>query len=328
MLVRSATNHIVYGSLINAEFPGNDGLFLAVGNPFTYFAYLLFRKLVAWLSEFLRHVIHIRGMCAEKQMGGVATMTVIALVTNLKAIRDRAKVKFIANSGGNPRSIGVMQVSPRFDGSTLPQPTLIRAALDDTGPKAYFERAFLDRGQWSKHGMVSVNKPFRMTRKPSHLSASFNRDTGIFAASALTLAVGLQQSVLGDPGGVILEIVREMGRGCRIAHVVSSFIAIGQSQGRLQPSPGTSYWCATGVFYHRCIINTTVMEGFCIFLPVARHGYHGLLLELKITPNKPSAAQLEWIRRLTAEGYLCQVLWDDPAAVMALLEWYLEGKEP
>ena len=62
-----------------------------------------------------------------------------------------------------------------------------------------------------------------------------------------------------------------------------------------------------------------------LFLPVARHGYHGLFIELKCGSNKPSQVQRDWVRNLTAEGYLCKVLWDDVDNVMWLIEWYLEG---
>ena len=60
-------------------------------------------------------------------------------------------------------------------------------------------------------------------------------------------------------------------------------------------------------------------------LPVARQGYHGLYIELKVGKNEPSQKQLEWIRKLRGEGYRCEVIWDSVAAVMAIIEDYLEG---
>jgi len=63
-----------------------------------------------------------------------------------------------------------------------------------------------------------------------------------------------------------------------------------------------------------------------LLLPVARQGYHGLFLELKVSPNKPSQAQLDWLRNLRSEGYLCHVVWDSVDEAMGLIEWYLEGK--
>jgi hypothetical protein len=63
-----------------------------------------------------------------------------------------------------------------------------------------------------------------------------------------------------------------------------------------------------------------------LFLPVARHGYHGLFIELKCGDNKPTEPQTNWLRHLKAEGYLCHVLRDDPKEVIGMIEWYLEKK--
>lgn len=40
-----------------------------------------------------------------------------------------------------------------------------------------------------------------------------------------------------------------------------------------------------------------------LFLPVARHGFHGLFIELKTATGRPSKEQLEWLDRLATEGY-------------------------
>lgn len=40
-----------------------------------------------------------------------------------------------------------------------------------------------------------------------------------------------------------------------------------------------------------------------VCLPVARGGYHGLYLELKVKPNKPTENQIIWIDALNAQGY-------------------------
>jgi len=63
-----------------------------------------------------------------------------------------------------------------------------------------------------------------------------------------------------------------------------------------------------------------------LMLPVARQGYHGLFVELKCGPNKPSEAQQDWLRNLRSEGYLCHVVWDSVDEAMGLIEEYLEGK--
>jgi len=40
-----------------------------------------------------------------------------------------------------------------------------------------------------------------------------------------------------------------------------------------------------------------------IFLPVSRHGYHGLYLELKTKTGRLSKAQKSWIVNVRAQGY-------------------------
>lgn len=44
-------------------------------------------------------------------------------------------------------------------------------------------------------------------------------------------------------------------------------------------------------------------------LPVARGGYHGLYIELKIPGGRASPAQRAWIAALNAEGYMAAVCW-------------------
>lgn len=62
-----------------------------------------------------------------------------------------------------------------------------------------------------------------------------------------------------------------------------------------------------------------------LLLPCQRHGYAGLFIELKVSPNKPSEAQREWIRKLQMEGFYCKVVWDSVDETMCLIEWYLES---
>lgn len=44
-----------------------------------------------------------------------------------------------------------------------------------------------------------------------------------------------------------------------------------------------------------------------IMLAVARSGFHGLFIELKVGKNKTSPLQDEWIERLMLAGYKCAV---------------------
>lgn len=62
-----------------------------------------------------------------------------------------------------------------------------------------------------------------------------------------------------------------------------------------------------------------------VCLPVARGGYFGLYIEMKIKGNKPSNAQLWWIDKLQKEGYLVWVCYGFEAAKEKILG-YLEGE--
>ncbi len=58
-----------------------------------------------------------------------------------------------------------------------------------------------------------------------------------------------------------------------------------------------------------------------VCLPVARQGWHGLFIELKYGRNKPEPRQLEWLERLTEQGYLAIVCWGWQEAVEAVKEY-------
>ena len=60
-------------------------------------------------------------------------------------------------------------------------------------------------------------------------------------------------------------------------------------------------------------------------LPVARSGYHGLYIELKVEKNKPTELQLEWLAALKQQGYAAVVCygWQEAANI---IEKYLGGK--
>lgn len=44
-----------------------------------------------------------------------------------------------------------------------------------------------------------------------------------------------------------------------------------------------------------------------ICLPIARNGYHGFYIELKVGTNKPTKEQLQWLDALRLEGYMVDV---------------------
>jgi len=60
--------------------------------------------------------------------------------------------------------------------------------------------------------------------------------------------------------------------------------------------------------------------------PIARGGYHGFRLEIKIGRNQPSPMQIAIINLLRAEGHFCVVVWDSLEQVFELCEAYLQGE--
>ncbi len=64
-----------------------------------------------------------------------------------------------------------------------------------------------------------------------------------------------------------------------------------------------------------------------IWLPVARCGYHGLVIELKAPGGRASREQKAWLKALEEQGWLAAVC---VGAVEArrLLQQYLEGSSP
>jgi hypothetical protein len=58
-------------------------------------------------------------------------------------------------------------------------------------------------------------------------------------------------------------------------------------------------------------------------LPIARLGFHGMFIELKIGKNKPSPEQVKFLDRLADNGYYAAVCWGAEEAIHAIKE-YLE----
>lgn len=61
-----------------------------------------------------------------------------------------------------------------------------------------------------------------------------------------------------------------------------------------------------------------------IMLPVARNGFHGLYIELKVGKNKASADQKWWLSETTKQGYYSTVCYGWVEA-KEVIEKYLEG---
>lgn len=64
-----------------------------------------------------------------------------------------------------------------------------------------------------------------------------------------------------------------------------------------------------------------------LFLPIARHGYHGLFIELKVRKMNLSDEQKAWRQILLEQGYFWSAIRDEAEVVIQLLEWYLEADE-
>lgn len=61
-----------------------------------------------------------------------------------------------------------------------------------------------------------------------------------------------------------------------------------------------------------------------VWLPVARGGFHGLVIEMKTAKGRASPEQKAWLNALTAEGWLALVCVGAEKAI-GMVEAYLEG---
>jgi len=59
-----------------------------------------------------------------------------------------------------------------------------------------------------------------------------------------------------------------------------------------------------------------------LILPVARHGYHSLYIEMKVEPNKPTKSQMEVMKQLKKNGNFVIVCYGAGEA-RKVLNWYL-----
>lgn len=55
-----------------------------------------------------------------------------------------------------------------------------------------------------------------------------------------------------------------------------------------------------------------------LFLPVARKGYHGLFIEMKIKPNKPSKEQEQFVIDVVEQGYQAHICYSAEDAIKVL----------
>ena len=63
-----------------------------------------------------------------------------------------------------------------------------------------------------------------------------------------------------------------------------------------------------------------------LWLPVARRGYHGLVIEMKWGDNQATPEQEQWLEALEQQGYLAVVCRSAGEAI-ELLEWYIDDHD-
>ena len=78
----------------------------------------------------------------------------------------------------------------------------------------------------------------------------------------------------------------------------------------------------TASILKRCGVKAGVPD---LVLPVARCGYHGLYIELKVGKNRTSSNQKKWLKSLNAQGYKAEVCYGFNEATNMILR-YLEGE--
>lgn len=103
-------------------------------------------------------------------------------------------------------------------------------------------------------------------------------------------------------------------------------------QTNVYPDLACMYAVPNGGHRHKTVAAKLKAEGVKsgvpdICLPVPRGRYHGLYIELKIKPNKPSANQLKWLAMLEEQGHLCAVAYDLYEAI-GILKLYLKEPKP
>lgn len=64
-----------------------------------------------------------------------------------------------------------------------------------------------------------------------------------------------------------------------------------------------------------------------LMLLAKRHGYSGLVMELKVGTNPQSKEQRAWLEWLKGQGFYTCIIRDDADSAMKLIQWFIEGNE-
>lgn len=81
------------------------------------------------------------------------------------------------------------------------------------------------------------------------------------------------------------------------------------------------------MYVGRQLVAAGLAKGFPdLFLPIARGGYHGLMIEMKYGTNKLTEEQKTWLRLLKGEGYATYVAYSFEEAREAITTYMKQGE--
>lgn len=138
--------------LINLIFYSQDSCFSTVNQLTSNFFNLIFCKLCACiiftisvrLPTFFKHISHIVGLRAKKQMSRIATGSIITMMQHTKVVGDRAISQKPSKSVGFVgRSFMLKEAVSLLVSTSCPIPAIIRANFFDLSPKSATKRAII-----------------------------------------------------------------------------------------------------------------------------------------------------------------------------------------
>lgn len=177
------------------------------------------------------HVVHVLGMCANEQMLRIDAQAIVTTMANTQVVRNHTMMNFIRETMGIPMSSGRTQKAiPSRLFVARPKPArsshdrMNRPIPIDTLPETF--------GEWATGtGVMQLPKPSRKPLLSASLCVGVCCARGFLSATTLAFAIGIQQPMLGNPGGVLLEIIRKVGSWGRMVHVGSLLSTISQTAG-------------------------------------------------------------------------------------------------
>ena len=139
-----------------------------------------------------------------------------------------------------------------------------------------------------------------------------------------TLADGSLLDATRPPIDVAASKPGKASRWFSERHFQEEVIAQARLRAILQPGYGLLVAIPNGQVRAGQVVEPGLTAGMPdLVLLIPRGGHGALFLELKVGRNKPSRVQLDMIRRLRAEGYRCEIIWDSLEAVFEIIGDYL-----